>query len=56
MAKAARKGTWQFAPRFPHGAFGWCAEPAIIHLQEALAEIKACNRKDPLLAAEGAVL
>ncbi len=56
MAKVANRYTWQFAPRFRRGAFGWRSEPAIIRIKEALAEIKACNRKDALLAAEGAVL
>jgi hypothetical protein len=56
MVKAANKGTWQFAPRFRRGAFGWRFEPAITRIKEALAEIKACSRKDALLAAEGAVL
>lgn len=56
MVKTASKPTWQFAPRFRRGAFGWRSEPAITRIKEALAEIKASNRKDPLLAAEGAVL
>lgn len=56
MVKATQTGTWAFAPRFRRGAFGWRSEPAITRIKEALAEIKASNRKDPLLAAEGAVL
>lgn len=47
---------WAFAPRFRRGAFGWRSEPAITRIKEALSEIKAVARKDPVLAAEGAVL
>ncbi len=56
MSKAERKHSWSFAPRFRRGAFGWRSDPAIIRIKEAVAEIKAVSRKDPLLAAEGAVL
>lgn len=56
MAKATSKHAWQFAPRFRRGAFGWRSEPAITRIKEALAEIKACNRTNPLLTAEGAVM
>lgn len=56
MSKTSEKHVWTFAARFRKGAFGWRSEPAIIRIKEALAEIKAQNRKEPLLAAEGAVL
>ncbi|MBP6646482.1 MAG: hypothetical protein KA207_11535 [Burkholderiaceae bacterium] len=56
MSKAINKHAWAFSPRFRRGAFGWRSEPAIARIKEALAEIKAFNRKEPLLAAEGAVL
>ena len=56
MNKAADKPAWAFAPRFRRGAFGWRSDPAITRIKEAIAEIKAANRKDALLAAEGAVL
>lgn len=56
MIRAAGKHAWAFAPRFRRGAFGWKTAPAITRIGEALAEIKACNRKEPVLAAEGAVL
>ena len=36
--------------------FGWRSDPAITRIKEALSEIKALNRKAPMLAAEGAVL
>jgi hypothetical protein len=47
---------WQFAPRFRRNAFGWKSQPPIQRIKEALAEIKAVAKKEPVLAAEGAVL
>lgn len=47
---------WQFAPRFRRNAFGWKSDTPIQRIKEALAEIKAVARKEPMLAAEGAVL
>ena len=55
MATAERP-LWQFAARFRRSAFGWRSQPAIARVQEALAEIGKVKRKDPVLAAEGAVL
>jgi tetratricopeptide (TPR) repeat protein len=56
MSKAAIKHTWAFGPRFRSGSFGWRSEPAITRIKEAVSEIKAVARKEPVLAAEGAVL
>jgi hypothetical protein len=56
MSKAANKHAWAFAPRFRRGALGWRSDLAITRIKEALTEIKAFNRKEPMLAAEGAVL
>jgi hypothetical protein len=47
---------WQFAPRFRRNAFGWKSATPITRIKEALAEIKAVTKKEPVLAAEGAVL
>lgn len=47
---------WQFAPRFRRNAFGWKSDTPILRIKEALAEIKAVAKKEPVLAAEGAVL
>ncbi|MDF1556396.1 MAG: hypothetical protein P1P84_25240 [Deferrisomatales bacterium] len=47
---------WQFPARFRRRAFGWKSQPAIQRVKEAVSEIKAVARRDPLLAAEGAVL
>jgi hypothetical protein len=47
---------WQFAPRFRRNAFGWKSDTPIQRIKEALAEIKALAKKEPALAAEGAVL
>jgi len=47
---------WQFTSRFRRNAFGWKSQPPILRIKEALAEIKQVARKEPVLAAEGAVL
>jgi len=47
---------WQFAPRFRRKAFGWQSDTPIQRIKEALAEIKAVAKKEPAVAAEGAVL
>lgn len=46
---------WQFAARFRRHAFGWRSDAPIQRIKEALAEIKLVGRKEPVLAAEGAV-
>src|SRR6202035_634264 len=52
----AERHRWQFAARFRCNAFGWRSQPAIARVQEAVVEIRKVRRKDPVLAAEGAVL
>jgi tetratricopeptide (TPR) repeat protein len=47
---------WAFAPRFRQHAFGWRSQPAVQRVREATAEIQKVARKDPALAAAGAVL
>lgn len=47
---------WQFAPRFRRHAFGWRSDTPILRIKEAVSEIKSVARKDPVLAAEGAVI
>ena len=49
------KHKWTFVARFRRHAFGWKSQPAIGRISEAVSEIKKVRRKDPLLAAEGAV-
>jgi hypothetical protein len=46
---------WQFAARFRRHAFGWRSDTPIQRIKEALTEIRQIARKDPVLAAEGAV-
>ena len=46
---------WQFAHRFRRNAFGWRSDAPIHRIKEALAEIKQVAKKDPILAAEGAI-
>lgn len=53
---ATAKGhKWAFKARFRRRAFGWRSQPAIKRIKEAVSEIKKVRRKDPVLAAEGAV-
>jgi tetratricopeptide (TPR) repeat protein len=52
----AKPDRWQFAARFRRNAFGWRSQPAIARVHEAVVEIRKVARRDPVLAAEGAVL
>jgi len=47
---------WAFKARFRRSAFGWKSQPAITRIREAVSEIKKVAKKDPVLAADGAVL
>jgi len=47
---------WEFTRRFRRGAFGWKLQPAIERVRQAVSEINRVARRDPILAAEGAVL
>jgi hypothetical protein len=47
---------WQFAPRFRQSAFDWKPDKLIQRIKEALTEIKQIAKKEPVWAAEGAVL
>jgi hypothetical protein len=55
MAKTQRHRRY-FAAGLKRNAFGWCSQPAIQRVQEAVSEIRKVRRKDPVLPAEGAVL
>ncbi len=46
---------WEFKARFRRHSFGWRSQPAVLRVKQAVAEIKRVARKDPTLAAEGAV-
>ncbi len=46
---------WQFAARFRRHVFGWRSATPIQRIKEALTEIKQVARKEPILAADGAV-
>jgi hypothetical protein len=54
MAKAETH-KWEFKARFRRHAFGWRSQPAIQRIKQAVSEIKQVARKDPVLAADGAV-
>lgn len=47
---------WQFTARFRRHAFGWRSDTPIQRIKDAVSEIKQVARKDPTLAAEGAVV
>jgi hypothetical protein len=52
-----KSGGWAFRARFRREAFGWrSSRLAIERIDEALAEIRAASRRDPVHGAEGAVL
>ncbi|RLE17345.1 MAG: hypothetical protein DRJ65_22925 [Acidobacteria bacterium] len=55
MSAKVVKYKWQFKARFRRQAYGWRSQPAIKRVKEAVSEIKKVARKDPVLAAEGAV-
>ena len=55
-ATAAGSHKWEFKARFRRRAFGWRSQPAIQRIKQAASEIKKIARRDPVLAAEGAVL
>jgi hypothetical protein len=58
MARASKQAhVWEFRSRFRRNVFGWRgSRPAIQRIDEAVAEIKAVDRTDRSLAAEGAVV
>ncbi|MCG8460551.1 MAG: hypothetical protein MI919_30080 [Holophagales bacterium] len=51
----SQKHKWVFKSRFRRRAFGWRSQPAIQRVKEAVSEIKKVRRKNPVLAAEGAI-
>ena len=52
----AESHRWEFRARFRKHAFGWRSQPAVLRVKEAVSEIKKVARRDPALAAEGAVM
>lgn len=52
---SAEPHKWEFKARFRRHAFGWKSQPAITRIKQAVAEIKKVAKKDPVLAAEGAI-
>lgn len=55
MASKARH-EWLFTPQFQARAFEWRgSRPAIERLKQAVSEIRAVARRDPIVAADGAV-
>ncbi len=48
--------SWQFTSRFRRRAFGWRSATPVKRVKEAVKEIKQVARKEPAVAAEGAVI
>lgn len=46
---------WEFSAKFRSGAFGWKSDLPIKRIKEAISEIKKVAKKEPVLAAEGAI-
>jgi hypothetical protein len=46
---------WEFKAGFRRHAFGWKSQPAITRIKQAVTEIRKAAKKEPLLAAEGAI-
>ena len=46
---------WEFPAKFRSGAFGWKSDLPIKRIKEAVSEIKKVAKKEPVLAAEGAI-
>ncbi|WP_205525731.1 hypothetical protein [Pyxidicoccus trucidator] len=46
---------WEFKARFRRHAFGWKSQPALTRVKQAVAEVKKVAKKDPAVAAEGAI-
>ena len=47
---------WQFASRFRRHAFGWRSDTPVQRIKDAITEIKQVARKEPVIAAEGAII
>ena len=47
---------WQFTSRFRRRSFGWRSATPVQRVKEAVKEIKQVARKEPVVAAEGAVI
>lgn len=56
MTKPLTKHKWAFSSKFKRNGFGWKSDLPIQRIKEALSEIKAQVKKEPVLAAEGAIL
>ncbi|MGD0838190.1 MAG: hypothetical protein ABSB49_16250 [Polyangia bacterium] len=46
---------WEFKARFRRHALGWRSQPAIQRVKQAVAEVKKVAKKEPAVAAEGAI-
>ncbi len=47
---------WEFSSRFRRHGFGWRSATPIKRIKEAISEIKKISKKEPVIAAEGAIL
>ncbi len=56
MASSTAGYPGAFRARFRANAFGWKSQPAITRVREAVSEIKKIAKKEPRVAADGAVI
>lgn len=47
---------WEFSSRFRRHGFGWRSATPMKRIKEAISEIKKVTKKEPVVAAEGAIL
>lgn len=47
---------WEFSLRFRRHGFGWRSATPMKRIKEAISEIKKVSKKEPVIAAEGAIL
>lgn len=53
---APEEHAWEFNARFRKRAFGWQSAPAIAAIKKAVGEINKMAKKEPVVAAEGAIV
>src|SRR5215208_2172852 len=53
--KAKPGHKWEWKARFRAHAFGWKSQPPMTRIKQAVAEIKKVSKKEPLVAADGAI-
>lgn len=55
QAKPKTVHKWEWKARFRAQAFGWKSQPAITRIKQAVTEVRKVAKKEPLVAADGAI-